>query len=35
MVEVGRDLWRSSGPAPPAQAGPPKAVCPGPFADSF
>jgi len=24
-VGVRRDLWRSSGPTPPAQAGPPKA----------
>lgn len=28
MVEVGRDLWKSSGPNTPAQSGPPRAGCP-------
>ena len=32
MAEVGRDLWRSSSPNPPAQAGSARADCPGPCA---
>ena len=35
MIEVGRDLWRSSCPILPAQPGPPTAGCPGPCLDSF
>ncbi|XP_075348252.1 uncharacterized protein LOC142405169 isoform X2 [Mycteria americana] len=33
-VEAGRVLWRSSGPSP-AQAGSPRAGCPGPCPDGF
>lgn len=35
MDEVGRDLWRSSGPSLPAQVGPHRTVCPGPRQDIF
>lgn len=35
MIELGRDLWRSSGQAPPAQAGPPTAGSLEPCPDGF
>ena len=35
MVEIGRDLWRSSCPVPPAQAGLCEAGCPEPCLGGF
>lgn len=35
VTEVGGDLWRSTGPAFPAEAGPPTAVFSGPCPDVF
>lgn len=35
VAEVGRDLWKSSGSNSPAQAGTPRAACPGLCPDGF